>query len=1029
MSKQRAITSIITTFIVLITLIGANFNAGLAATPGTLKWKYPIVGNFTSYPAIGTDGSVYLPINDASTGRLVALTPDGQLIWEFDIQGYPVNAPSVDSNGNIYFESNGIYALDSNKNVLWIAEPGIGMVGADGAGHISIGPDHTIYASIGGGSLHAFDPSIQNPKTPKWISYQGAQSPAITSSGEIYTIGAQYWPWYLYQLNPTDGSVLMHSLNPPWINSNLPIIGKDFIYISNSTGGNILAYNFDTTLAKQYDDPVSGRYGPPVIGADGTVYLISPLESNPPYYLKAFNPDLTEKWSLDLTQYSPRGVPAIGNDGNIYIASATYGLIVVNSTSKEVIWDARDIFVVGFVPVIGPDGTVYIEGYDTQDWFLFAINTFCTGPANSSWPMWGANAQHTHVANSVAGSFKLPDTGQTKCYQAVSPYAEIPCAGTGQDGAYTINPMSFTDNGNGTVTDNNTGLIWQQAEPGYMTWASALSYCEGLSLGGFSGWRLPSKKELITIVDYLIPYPGPTIKTAYFPNAYAAYSWSSTTYAGGPDDAWLVDFSDGGVYDIGSKGANCYVRCARGGQYPAQHLTNNGNGTVTDNATGLMWQQAEPGSMTWASALSYCEGLPLGGYSDWRLPNVKELESITDDTRYGPAIDTAFFPNAYTSNYWSSTTGAGSPVYAWVVLSAYGRVNSYIDKNYYNYVRCVRGGEGGPPATAINVPDFKGDQGFTSGNLNYYRFTLKESTSIGIISTGAMDLKGTLYQLQSNGELAFATDLDHTDHISHSFTDVINVTHLNFMIRPGNLVNYDSPWTEPCGGRNPITATQYRELSPGTYYLAVEPDDGVSSAGSYGILLLKKPTSSNDFFEGLSLLVNDGDISNDYLDIYFKALYPEIYDQIGHRSGSNWAGDTINFSGISWARQCKALANVYLMYVLGECRLQGDDLIYGNFSSTAPESVFRSGGTIIFNNAANPDFGNIADAQSGDVFIRKLTGFNHYGMYLNDDGYVIDENWRSDGRIRIGADTENLCSQKRPCIRYNEKRWKIGRPQ
>ena len=55
-------------------------------------------------------------------------------------------------------------------------------------------------------------------------------------------------------------------------------------------------------------------------------------------------------------------------------------------------------------------------------------------------------------------------------------------------------------------------------------------------------------------------------------------------------------------------------------------------------------------------ALSYCEGLPLGGKTDWRLPNIKELESLTDDARYNPAIDTNFFPNAYASYYWSSTT-------------------------------------------------------------------------------------------------------------------------------------------------------------------------------------------------------------------------------------------------------------------------------------------------------------------------------------------------------------------------------------
>ncbi len=66
----------------------------------------------------------------------------------------------------------------------------------------------------------------------------------------------------------------------------------------------------------------------------------------------------------------------------------------------------------------------------------------------------------------LSEAFKLPDTGQTKCYQVVSPYAEIHCAGTGQDGAYNINPMSYTDNGNGTVTDNNTGLMWQKCSVG-----------------------------------------------------------------------------------------------------------------------------------------------------------------------------------------------------------------------------------------------------------------------------------------------------------------------------------------------------------------------------------------------------------------------------------------------------------------------------------------------------------------------------------------------------------------------------------
>ena len=96
-------------------------------------------------------------------------------------------------------------------------------------------------------------------------------------------------------------------------------------------------------------------------------------------------------------------------------------------------------------------------------------------------------------------------------------------------------------------------------------------------------------------------------------------------------------------------------------QAEADGLVDNGNGTVTDNRTGLIWQQGEPGYMSWGEALSYCEGLSLGGHSDWRLPNVRELESLTDDSRYYPAMDTSFFPDAHSSYYWSSTTDADYP--------------------------------------------------------------------------------------------------------------------------------------------------------------------------------------------------------------------------------------------------------------------------------------------------------------------------------------------------------------------------------
>jgi len=142
----------------------------------------------------------------------------------------------------------------------------------------------------------------------------------------------------------------------------------------------------------------------------------------------------------------------------------------------------------------------------------------------------------------------------------------------------STHPMSFTDNGNGTVTDNNTGLMWQKQDDGKMyNWYKASgsydatynpasqSVCGELTLGGHSDWRLPPKEELITIVDLEIPEPGPKIMTAYFPNTKSNYYWSSTTYAYSPGSAWYVDFYRGYVY-YSIMGYERCVRCVRGRQ-------------------------------------------------------------------------------------------------------------------------------------------------------------------------------------------------------------------------------------------------------------------------------------------------------------------------------------------------------------------------------------------------------------------------------------------------------------------------------
>src|ERR1039457_4653090 len=122
-----------------------------------------------------------------------------------------------------------------------------------------------------------------------------------------------------------------------------------------------------------------------------------------------------------------------------------------------------------------------------------------------------------------------------------------------------------------------------------------------------------------------------------------------------------------------------------------ESYTNNGDGTVTDNITGLMWQQAVPSATyTWALAVAYCSTtLTLAGYSDWRLPSAIELMSIVDLGQSNPSINGTYFPSTPSTVFWSSSPVAGSPSLAWYVPSYLGNTSSNAITLAAN-VRCVR---------------------------------------------------------------------------------------------------------------------------------------------------------------------------------------------------------------------------------------------------------------------------------------------------------------------------------------------------
>jgi len=289
----------------------------------------------------------------------------------------------------------------------------------------------------------------------------------------------------------------------------------------------------------------------------------------------------------------------------------------------------------------------------------------------------------------------LPDTGISQCYGDFSTgetgYIECPAPGEpfyGQDAQYVTNPMTFSDNGDGTVNDEVTGLIWQQEEPDIaMSWEEALTYCENFTLGESSDWRVPDVYELQSIVDY--GRYDPSIDPIYFPGTKDSAYWSSSPDASDPDYAWVVLFSFSNIQPSNKTGLKYWARCVRGHQVEMS-FRDNGDGTVTDNVTGLEWQQDDDDIMrTWEDALAYCEGLSLAGHTDWKLPDIKELVSIVDTGRFNPAIDPIYFPGT-DDGYWSSSSFARGPAMALLVYFRKGNSSGLIKTPHMMTVRCVR---------------------------------------------------------------------------------------------------------------------------------------------------------------------------------------------------------------------------------------------------------------------------------------------------------------------------------------------------
>lgn len=309
------------------------------------------------------------------------------------------------------------------------------------------------------------------------------------------------------------------------------------------------------------------------------------------------------------------------------------------------------------------------------------------------------------LVSSLVNDYPVVDTNQTVSF-GNSGEISLPTEGEsfyGQDSNYIGVMVSYTDNGDGTVTDNNTGLMWQQDPGEKMSLSEAESKVSNFSLASFSDWRLPTIKELYSLIqfsgrDISVDMDSsfiekPFIDTNYFKFEYGDTSagertidsqyLSSTKYVSttmnGDETLFGVNFADGRIkgYPLKMMGEDkkfftIYVRGNT--SYGKNNFVDNGDGTVTDIATGLMWLQDDSGyGMNWEDALTYAEGLTASGYNDWRLPDAKELQSIVDYTRSLSTTNSAAIDEVFTTStiideggsinypfFWSSTTHADS---------------------------------------------------------------------------------------------------------------------------------------------------------------------------------------------------------------------------------------------------------------------------------------------------------------------------------------------------------------------------------
>jgi len=889
---------------------GHNESILLKSTDRGQTWVQINLNNSWGYyrsivfsPNYSSDGNIFA----GSLYGIQKSTDNGQT-WNSIVSAPTVNAigisPSYNSDHTIFVaNSDGVYKSTDSGTTWAIANSG--LIASD-IYDIAFSPnyavDETVYASLMNNGFYKSSDATQTWEKLCSVHFESfVISPNNSTDktlfagggGGIYKSIDSGLTW-----NQLTSDFPNHSINSVALSPNYSI--DKTVYAANAYGGGVYKSADDGNTWNQVNNGLSNTNITsialsPNYSNDMTIFAMG----NQGFYMSTNGAQLWTQINSGITgtissvAFSPRYV-----SDSIVFAGGSGGVFKSNDRGQT--WSSCGIgdFIasLSISPSFASDNTIFAgsiygglihksaDGGST--WISMSAGLPTSAPVRKLAASPNFKIDNTVFAGTWGGgvfsytfsAIQLPRTGQTTSYAA------------GDDGAIKAGVAwpspRFVDNGDETVTDKLTGLIWTKdagtpmfgsCTGGTMNWQAALDYVACLNSNNYLGhndWRLPNINELESLVNEGQSNPAIWLNSQGFTNVQSIYYWSSTTKAFSTDLVWFVCMWNGGVcfdYNVGfyvwpvRAGQNGTISLPKTGQttsyypgddgamqagiaWPSPRFIDNGDGTVTDNLTGLMWTKdagaptvgsCSGGTRTWQEGLDYIvclNGNNYLGHTDWRLPNINELASLVNAGQSNLAtwLIGQGFSNVQSYIYWSSTTSANDANLAWFVGMYAGNVTNGGAKGDSTYVWPVRGGTitGGithtitasagangsiTPSGAVTV-NHGNSQSFTiAPDANYHVVDVQvDSVSQGAITTYTFNNVTTDHTIS----VSFAIDT-HTitasavGNGSISPSGSVTVNHGNrqdFTVTPNN--GYIAVMSGTCGGNlvgstyttNPITA-------------------------------------------------------------------------------------------------------------------------------------------------------------------------------------------------------------------------------